>query len=238
MSETDAARDTDSSGNRRRRTKKPLPLWQETLLLLALALGLAVLIKALFLQAFYIPSPSMEPQFVENDRILVQKVSYWGSGGPERGDIVVFQDPGGWLDPGLDEASGPFAAVLERVGLFPTGGHLVKRVMAVSGDRIVCCDDDGRLTINGQPVDESAYLPTGTEPSEVPFDKTVPDGFMWMMGDNRAFSYDSRGHMGAPGGGFVDQDLVVGKVFSLIWPPGRAELVDRPEVFDSVPDPQ
>jgi signal peptidase I len=238
----DEAQGTDSSSNSRKRgrgkQKKPMPLWQETLLLLAVALVLAVLIKALFVQAFYIPSPSMEPQFVENDRILVQKVSYWGSGGPERGDIVVFKDPGGWLDPADSAgATGPVSGVLERIGLYPTGGHLVKRVMATSGDHIVCCDDEGRITINGEPLDESAYLPEGSVPSDVTFDKTVPEGFMWMMGDNRAFSFDSRGHMGAPGGGFVDQDLVVGKVFSLIWPWGRAEIVNRPEVFESVPEP-
>ncbi|WP_245604212.1 signal peptidase I [Nocardioides aequoreus] len=242
---TDVDEATDTSGGRRRRRKeqragkKPMPLWLESVVLLGIALALAVLIKALFLQAFYIPSPSMEPQFVEDDRILVQKVSYWGSGEPQRGDIIVFKDPGGWLDP-VDTAgaTGPVSGVLERIGLYPTGGHLVKRVMAVGGDHIVCCDDDGRITVNGDPLDESAYLPPGTDPSDVTFDKTVPDGYLWMMGDNRAFSFDSRGHMGGPGGGFVKEDLVVGKVFALVWPWGRAELIDRPEVFDGVPDPQ
>ena len=95
-SETPAAAPTAASG--KQSAKKAMPLWQETILLLVLALVLAIVIKSLFVQAFYIPSPSMEPQFVKNDRILVQKVSYWGSGSPSRGDIVVFKDPGGWLD--------------------------------------------------------------------------------------------------------------------------------------------
>ena len=235
-----AAPAPEGSGSRRGRsgsTRKPMPLWQESILLLGLALVLAIVIKTLFLQAFYIPSPSMVPQFVENDRILVQKVSYWGSGGPERGDIVVFADPGGWLGPtDAAGATSPVSRTLERIGLYPSGGHLVKRVMAVGGDHIVCCDDEGRITVNDTPLDEGAYLPRGTVASDIPFDKTVPAGFLWMMGDNRGASADSRVHLGDPGGGFVDQDLVVGKVFSLIWPWGRAEIIDRPATFADVPD--
>ena len=225
----------DGAGGKKSK-RPPMPLWQETILLLGLALVLAIVIKSLFVQAFYIPSPSMEPEFVKNDRILVQKVSYWGSASPSRGDIVVFEDPGGWLDEG--ESAAPRATVtrvLEKVGLYPTGGHLVKRVMATGGDRIVCCDAEERITVNGKALDESSYLPKGTEPSMIKFDKTVPKGHLWMMGDNRGFSYDSRGHMGGPGGGFVDEDLVVGKVFALIWPWGRAEFVERPSTFEDIP---
>jgi signal peptidase I len=228
--------DAEGKPGKGRSTRKQMPLWQETILLLALALGLAILIKSLFVQAFYIPSPSMEPQFVENDRILVQKVSYWGSGTPERGDIVVFKDPGGWLDGGEEAAPrSPVTKGLEKIGLYPTGGHLVKRVIAVGGDRVACCDGRGRVTVNGTPLDEEEYLPKGTKPSMVEFDRKVPEGHLWMMGDNRGFSYDSRGHMGGPGGGYVDEDLVVGKVFSLIWPAGRAEIIHRPEAFEDIP---
>ncbi|MEO5653774.1 MAG: signal peptidase I [Marmoricola sp.] len=216
--------------------KKPMPLWQETFLLLGLALVLALVIKSLFVQAFYIPSPSMEPQFVKDDRILVQKVSYWG-GSPSRGDIVVFKDPGDWLPANESATAGsPVTHLLEKVGLYPTGGHLVKRVIGIGGDRVVCCDKQGRLTVNGKALDEKSYLPSGTVPSLIKFDKVVPQGHLWMMGDNRAFSYDSRGHMGGPGGGFVDQDLVVGKVFWLIWPWGRADVITRPATFEGVPD--
>ncbi len=220
-------------------TKKPMPLWQETLLLLGLALVLAIIIKSLFVQAFYIPSPSMEPEFIKNDRILVQKVSYWGSASPSRGDIVVFKDPGGWLDETESGAPhSPVTRLMEKIGLYPTGGHLVKRVIGIGGDRVICCDAKGRITVNGKALDETSYLPKGTAPSQIKFDRKVPKEHLWMMGDNRGFSYDSRGHMGGPGGGYVDEDLVVGKVFSLIWPWKRAEIVHRPKTFENIPDAQ
>ena len=233
---SDPGPDEEPTKKSRNPKKKPLPLWQETILLLGLALVLAIVIKSLFVQAFYIPSPSMEPQFVENDRILVQKVSYWGSATPSRGDIVVFQDPGGWL--GKDDsasARAPLTRVLEKIGLYPSGGHLVKRVIGVGGDRVVCCDAAGRITVNARALDEKAYLPRGTAPSEQKFDIKVPKKHLWVMGDNRGFSLDSRGHMGDPGGGYVKDDLVVGKVFSLIWPLSRADLITRPETFDDIP---
>ena len=125
-----------------RSKRKQLPLWQETILLLGVALVLAIVIKTFFVQAFYIPSESMEPGLILNDRILIQKVSYWGDDEPERGDVVVFKDPGGWLPP-IDSAgpSNPVARVMAKIGLYPTGGHLVKRVIGVAGDTIECCDD-------------------------------------------------------------------------------------------------
>ena len=214
-----------------------MPLWQETILLLGLALVLALIIKSLFVQAFYIPSPSMEPLFIKDDRILVQKVSYWGGSSPSRGDIVVFKDPGGWLNEAdTTTPQGPVTKIMEKVGLYPTGGHLVKRVIGIGGDRVVCCDAKGRITVNGKALDEKAYLPKGTAPSQIKFDRTIPRNNLWMMGDNRSFSYDSRGHMGGPGGGFVPEDLVVGKVFVLIWPWKRAEFIHRPATFEDIPD--
>ena len=228
--------DSRKAGHKER---KQLPLWQETLLLLVIALGLAIVIKAFFVQAFYIPSPSMEPQFVKNDRILVQKISYWGGGDPKRGDIIVFKDPGGWLR--AQDTQGPKSGVkkvMETIGLYPAGGHLVKRVIGVGGDHVVCCDTQGRVTVNGRALDEKSYLPKDTAPSLTKFDKTVPKGYLWMMGDNRSDSSDSREHMGQPGGGYVSDDLVVGKVFALVWPAGRAELIHRPSTFESVPDPK
>src|SRR4051794_1572784 len=143
--------------------KKHLPVWQETILLLGIAVVLAIVIKALFVQAFYIPSESMEPGLVKNDRILVQKVSYWGGGEPQRGDVVVFQDPGGWLGPqDVAGPTNPAAKTLEKIGLYPSGGHLVKRVVGVTGDTITCCDDQGRISVNGQPVNEQGYARPGT----------------------------------------------------------------------------
>src|SRR3954449_3584866 len=136
------------------KTKKHLPLWQETLLLLAIAVVLAVVIKAFFVQAFYIPSESMEPGLVKNDRILVEKTSYWFGGTPQRGDVVVFKDPGGWLSESEDAGpSNPIGKAMVKIGLYPAGGHLVKRVIGVEGDVIHCCDQQGHLLVNGQPLD-------------------------------------------------------------------------------------
>lgn len=218
------------------RKKRSLSGWQESVLLLAVALVLAVGLKVFFVQAFYIPSESMEPQFVKNDRILVQKVSYWGGQGPQRGDIVVFKDPDHWL--AEDEAPAPRNPVvkaLETVGLYPSGGHLVKRVIGIGGDHVQCCDVAGRITVNGTALDESTYLPKGTKPSETAFDVRVPAGHLWVMGDNRSHSADSRVHTREKTHGFVDDDLVVGKVWALIWPWKHVQLIHRPDTFSAVP---
>ncbi|MFL6060140.1 MAG: signal peptidase I [Marmoricola sp.] len=223
---------------KKKSTKQPLPVWQESILLLAIALVLAIGIKYFFVQAFYIPSPSMEPLFIKNDRILVQKVSYWGSKGPKRGDIVVFKDPGGWLDSSESKSAGnPITKGLEAIGLYPSGGHLVKRVIGVGGDRVKCCDAQGRITVNGYPLDEKSYLPKNAVPSDQRFDVPVPEGYLWVMGDNRGDSADSRFHMGDPGGGFVSTKLVVGKVWALIWPWKRAQWIHTPDTFKHVPSP-
>ncbi|KHL15820.1 signal peptidase I [Mumia flava] len=203
-----------SSGGRRGR--KPLPLWQETILLAVLALVLAIVVKTFFVQAFYIPSGSMEQTLQVNDRILVQKVSYW-TGEPQRGDVVVFDDPGGWLGPGAEEPLGPVQRVLSVFGLYPTGGHLVKRVIGVGGDRVRCCNTDGQLVINGVAIDEP-YVANPAATAAQPFDIRVPEGRVWLMGDNRNNSQDSRAHMGEPGGGFVPVDDVLGKAWVIVWP--------------------
>ncbi len=202
--------------------------------LLVVALVLALVIKALFLQAFYIPSGSMNDTLVLNDRILVQKVSYWGGGAPQRGDIVVFADPGGWLGDAPSHATNAVVRTLELFGLYPTGGHLVKRVVGVGGDTVTCCDDRGRLSVNGVPLDERDYLAPGEKPSLITFTQHVPPGYLWVMGDNRSHSADSRAHLGDPGGGFVPEEDVVGKVFSVVWPLRRATLLHRPETFAAV----
>ncbi len=241
--------------------RKHLPVWQESILLLAVALGLAVVIKAVLVQAFYIPSESMEPGLVKNDRILVQKVSYWFGGKPQRGDVIVFEDPGQWL--GVTDAQGPtgFANVLSKVGLYPTGGHLVKRVIGTEGDIVVCCDKEGRISVNGKAIDEKDYL--GPDPGacnaelldDWPVRKgsafggrcnwtigPVPAGKLLVLGDNRGHSADSRAHLCNPDDDpctqspWVDTDLVVGKVFTLIWPRDRWRWISRPEVFAKVPD--
>ena len=221
--------------HRHAQEKKHLPLWQESILLLVVALVLAIAIKALFVQAFYIPSGSMNDTLVLDDRILVQKVSYWGAGEPQRGDIVVFEDPGGWLDEPVGAgATNPVTRALEIFGLYPTGGHLVKRVIGVGGDRVRCCDKQGRIVVNGVPLNEEEYLAPGAEPSMIDFDIKVEPGYLWVQGDNRANSADSRVHLGDPGGGQVPVSDVVGKVFAVVWPVGHAKVLRRPATFDSV----
>jgi len=205
-------------------------------MLVGIALVLAVVVKAFLVQAFYIPSASMNDTLVENDRILVQKVSFW-AGGPERGDVVVFADPGGWLGPADESEPGPVAAGLEKIGLLPTGGHLVKRVIGVGGDEVKCCDSQGRMSVNGVPLDERSYLAAGEKPSMIDFDVKVQKGYVWVQGDNRSSSADSRVHLGDPGGGQVPTDDLVGKVFAVVWPLGHATSLSAPATFDSVRRP-
>ena len=206
-----------------------VPAWLELVLLLLVALVISVGIKTFVLQMFFVPSESMEPLFIEDDRILVQKVSYW-SGDVERGDVVVFEDPGGWLEAG--PALGPVQRGLSLVGLYPTGGHLVKRVVAVGGDEVACCDDQGRVTVNGVALEEDEYLGDGTSPSDRPFEVTVPQGRLWMMGDNRSNSQDSRFHQDLSGMGTISVDRVVGKVAAIVWPAGRFQVIERPRTFE------
>jgi signal peptidase I len=226
--------DPEVASRPQRRHRRQLPVWQEMLLLVVIALVLAIVIKAFFMQAFYIPSASMDNTLVQNDRILVQKISYWGGGGPQRGDIVVFADPGGWLDSSEEDAGGPIAHALETIGLYPTGGHLVKRVIGVGGDEVKCCDKQNRITVNGVPLNEKSYLPPGQQPSLIDFDVKVRPGYIWVQGDNRSNSADSRVHLGDPGGGQVPADDIVGKVFAVVWPLGHAKTIHRPATFDNV----
>ena len=235
--------------------KKHRPWWQESLLLLVVAVVLAVLIKTFLVQAFYIPSPSMVPGLVTDDRILVEKPSYWFGGEPQRGDVVVFEDPGDWL-PEVEKAgpTNPVAKVLAKIGLYPTGGHLVKRVIGVAGDTVECCDDQGRILVNGQPLDEDGYVnnpdTVACRGPEGPGDcewtaGPIPEGHVFVMGDNRAASADSSYHLCRenaedcdPLGAYVPTDLVVGKVFAVIWPQDHWEWLRRPATFADVPDPQ
>lgn len=229
--------------------RRRIPVWQESLLLLGLAIVLALLVKTFLVQAFYIPSGSMEPGLEINDRILVQKVSYW-SGGPERGDIVVFEDPGDWLS--AAETTGPtnvLTDVMSRIGLYPTGGHLVKRVIGVAGDTIECCDDQGRLLVNGVPLDSSGFT-LNQDRCDGPMISTcqwsagpVPEGSVFVMGDHRDDSADSSFHLRCGGrkdepcddsDAYVPVDLVVGKVFARVWPASRFDLLEKPDAFDAL----
>ncbi|MET0822138.1 MAG: signal peptidase I [Aeromicrobium sp.] len=213
--------------------KRQLPVWQESILLVLTAMVMAVVVKTFFLQAFYIPSESMEPTMLVDDKILVQKVSYWGGGDVKRGDIVVFDDPGGWLSANESKrASNVVQKALEKVGLFPTGGHLIKRVIGVGGDTVACCTD-GKLTVNGKALDEP-YLLDETATKDTTFEVKVRKGYLWVMGDNRGNSSDSRLHQADPGGGQVSEKAVVGKAWVRVWPLGRAGFIKKPSTFDAV----
>ena len=222
---------TRADAGERVRTSRTLPVWGETILLLVVALVLSAIVKTFFVQMFFVPSGSMEPLFIDNDRILVQKVSYW-AGDVHRGDVVVFDDPGGrWLGSEGVPRLGPMQKALSEVGLYPTGGHLVKRVIGVGGDHVACCDSRGRVTVNGVPLTEGSYIMRGAAPSDSRFDVTVPPGKLWVMGDNRDNSADSRVHRDLPGGGTVPVGDVVGKVWAIVWPLGRAHLLHEPATF-------
>ena len=217
--------------SREARSKRRIPGWLEVILLAGVALLVSLVVKTFFMQMFFVPSGSMEPLFLVDDRILVEKVSSW-DGEVERGDVVVFEDPGGWLPP-QPELNG-FQKALSTVGLYPTGGHLVKRVIGVGGDHVECCDSEGRVSVNGVPLDEDYLKEPGQQRA---FDVRVPEGRLWVMGDNRSNSEDSRYHQDLPGKGSIPEDRVVGRVWAIAWPLDRFAVLDRPETYDQVLDP-
>jgi len=201
------------------------------------ALVLSFLIKTFLFQSFWIPSGSMEPTLIYGDRILVTK---WRPD-PQplrRGDIIVFKDPGNWL-PADDAPSSGLKTVgkdiLTFTGLLPedAGEHLVKRIVGLGGDHVECADPDGKVEVNGEEITED-YILAGTRPCGTTFSVTVPEGYLWVMGDNRDNSADSRAHMGQPGGGTVPRDNVVGTAFVLVWPFDRFTSLSNPFGDDAV----
>jgi signal peptidase I len=210
------------------------------------ALLVSIVLRAFVGQMFIIPSQSMENTLLVGDRVVVEKITDF-----KRGDVVVFADPGGWL--GEAESAKPTALdkLLEFIGI-PTAasaGHLIKRVIGTSGDKVVCCDQQGRITVNGQALDETSYLytsPDGTQvaPSEVKFTVVVPKDRIFVMGDHRDLSADSRCHLSDLSLGqakgqiaFVPESLVVGPAVAIAWPLDRAKILHRPATFDDVPPP-
>ncbi|MBB6554785.1 signal peptidase I [Nonomuraea rubra] len=178
--------------------------FRETVLLLVMGVGIALLLQAFVVGSFYIPSVSMENTLLVNDRVFVNKLA----GKPERGDIVVFK---GW-----------------------NGEDTIKRVIGIGGDKVVCCDKQHRLSVNGTVLDEQSYLYPDDFASGDDFDVTVPAGKLWLMGDHRSASADSRAHMEEPGGGFISEDDVIGKAVLRYWPLSRGYLFSRPDIFDKV----
>ncbi len=234
MTDTNDSLATPDVARRDRRLKPAprsplLPGWLETLLLIATALVVALLIKTLLVQAFYIPSGSMRQTLQVNDRIVVEKWSYW-FGDVQRGDVIVFDDPAHWLqEEDGQTADNPVTKTLAAIGLFPTGGHLVKRVIGVGGDRVAC--RHGHVVVNGRALHESSYVTLPPQACTGAWAYDVPQGHLWVMGDNREHSADSRLHVGDPGGGFIPVNDVVGKVFAVVWPPSRWQILHRPATF-------
>lgn len=196
--------------------------------LLAVAALVLVGVRILLVQSFVIPSASMRPALEVGDRVLASRLDY-RFGSVHRGDVIVFDGDGVFDPPQAQPSSG-----LARIGRWfaaglgaPVGEHdYVKRVIGLPGERVVCCDVQGRITVDGVPLNER-YLPVGDVPSTVTFDIVVPAGRLWVMGDNRSVSDDSRAHLGGPGGGTVPVDRVVGRVVAVWWPLSRATGVGR-----------
>ncbi|MER7167071.1 signal peptidase I [Micromonospora sp. NPDC000207] len=206
-------------------TDKPRSsFWKELPILLGVAVLVAVLVRAFVLQTFFIPSPSMENTLKIDDRVLVNKLVY-NFRTPERGEVIVFKAPTEW--------SGN-----------PDGEDFIKRVIAVGGDNLVCCDTEDRLIINGLPLDEPyIYEANGRRDrvADQEFDVTVPPGRIWVMGDHREASGDSLEHYQQSGQNIesatISEDAVVGRAFTVFWPVNRATWLTVPQGYHDVPDP-
>jgi signal peptidase I len=238
----EAAGDKAAGGARARKRRRSG--WRELPVLIVIALVIALVIKTFIVQAFYIPSGSMEDTLLIGDKILVNKLVY-DFRGIQPGDIVVFNGAGSWTPsppptrPGSDPVIRAYDAtvrpVLESIAsLFgtPVGQtDFVKRVIGVPGDHVVCCNARGLVTVNGVPLHEQSYLYPGAAPSLLRFNITVPPGRLWVMGDNRAISEDSRLRQEMPGHGTIPENQVVGRAFVIAWPPSQWRILPIPSTF-------
>jgi signal peptidase I len=242
----DESVDAPSFRSKVRNKRKNMPLWQELPLLLIVAFCLAVLIRTFLVQAFYIPSGSMEDTLLVGDRVLVNKIIY-DVRQPARGEIVVFTGPSNWAPENQPDTNAGFFAKLGRtvgdlVGVSQPGEKdFIKRVIGLPGDVVACCDVQGRVTVNGYSLDEASYV-TENSPIDVPpnprecrsrrFEPiTVQPGMMWVMGDHRLVSQDSRCQ------GQVPIDNVIGRAFVILWPSARWAWLEVPKTFQNVPKP-
>lgn len=202
--------------------------------MVVVALALSVFVRVFLFQAFFVPSESMENTLLVNDRILTSKITA-KVGGVSRGEVIVFSDPGGWLPPGLDSGgpTGWLKNVLTFVGLLPSdsGQDLVKRVIGVAGDHVLCCDDRGRIVLNSVSLDEP-YIKLGGGTAQQRFDVIVPPDSVFVMGDNRGDSSDSRFHL-AINQGAVPLSNIVGRAVFRIWPFDRWGVIDIPVTFSN-----
>ena len=215
--------------------RKKGSLLKELPILVVVALVVSLFIKTFVVQFFYIPSGSMENTLQIKDRVAVNKVPFI-SRSINRGDVVVFRDPDDWLPEIVDYDTNKYVSkaksALVAVGVLPnpTKQYLVKRVVGVAGDHIVCCTKAGNLTINDVEVTEP-YIYAGNKPSEMKFDVTVPKGKLWVMGDHRGASADSRYHQEDINKGFVPISRVTGRVVAVIWPFKNITYVPKVDVL-------
>lgn len=244
--QADEALPLRNRGNRRSRKQRGALLFvRDLVVIVVVALLISFLVKTFLVRSFYIPSESMQQTLQVDDRILVNELVP-GLVDVKRGDVVVFKDPGGWLSVAPRVEKSPFASavdgVLTAVGLSASDSndHLIKRVIGLPGDVVECCNALGQMSVNGVPLDESeyAYLSGYSNASGMSFKVTVPEGKLWVMGDNRYNSEDSRYHQDEPSKGFVPMENVVGRAFVIMWPFDRwSGLSDYPDVFAGVPAP-
>jgi signal peptidase I len=213
--------------------RKRKRFWRELLIIVLVAAVLTLVVKAFVVQVYRIPSASMENTLQIGDRVLVNKLVYH-TRGIARGDIVVFSGQDSWGPDAPPPSSDPVVRIwdglLADIGLSSSQTYYVKRVIGLPGDHVACCID-GKVTVNGVPLSESSYLYPGDAPS-FPFKTVVvPAGHLWVMGDHRGDSDDSRYHTSDPGGGAIPEDQVVGRAFLIIWPPSRIGDLPIPATF-------
>lgn len=217
---------------RRQRRGGIVGFLRDLVVILVIAFLVSFLLKTFLVRSFFIPSGSMEQTLQIDDRILVNQLVP-NVVGVQRGDIVVFKDPGGWLLPRGTEPPQGFEKVLQAIGLAAdtSEDYVVKRVIGVGGDRVSCCDAEGRVQVNGVSIDEPyIVIPPGeTKASAIDFDVTVPEDSVWVMGDNRYASKDSRYNRDQPGKGFVPESEIVGRAFVLNWPLNHFKWLSVPE---------